>query len=73
MKVGIHLGGLSGGHEVRGIGVHTIELLKELKIKSQKSNIKIEEYNSDGDYDLVHYTVFKPFVFSVPFRKPAKK
>ena len=64
MKVGIHLGGLGGGHEVRGIGVHTKELFKRLKV---------EEYNPEKKYDLVHYTVFKPFTFSLPFRKPAKK
>ena len=64
MKVGIHLGGVQGGHEVRGIGVHTKELFKRLKI---------EEYNPEKKYDLVHYTVFKPFTFSLPFRKPAKK
>ena len=73
MKVGIHLGGLGSGHEVRGIGVHTSELLKELKLKTKNSELKIEEYNQSKKYDLVHYTVFKPFSFSLPFRKPAKK
>jgi len=71
--VGIDLEGLKGGHKVRGIGVHTSELLKELKLKSQNSNVKVEEYDSEKKYDLVHYTVFKPFAFSVPFKKPAPK
>ena len=73
MKVGIHLGGLSGGHEVRGIGVHTSELLRELKLITYNSKLIIEEYNSKEKYDLVHYTVFKPFSFSIPFRKPSNK
>ena len=40
MKVGIHLGGVQGGHEVRGIGVHTSELIKAIE--------KLE----DKDWDL---------------------
>jgi len=73
MKVGIHLRGSGGGHEVRGIGVHTSELLKELKLITNNLKLKIEEYNPEEKYDLVHYTVFKPFTLSLPFRKPAKK
>lgn len=72
MKVGIHLGGFRGGHEVRGIGVHTSELVKALgKIKDK--GVEVSEYKSGGKYDLIHYTVFKPFVFSLPFKKEAKK
>jgi len=73
MKVGIHLGGVRGGHELRGIGVHTSELLKELKLKTKNSELKIEEYDQKEKYDLIHYTVFKPYIFSIPFCKPAKK
>ncbi len=72
MKVGIHLGGVQGGHEVRGIGVHTSELMRALKILRYK-DIKVSEFDSGEKYDLIHYTVFKPFSFSIPFRKPAKK
>lgn len=72
MKVGIHLGGVRGGHEVRGIGVHTSELIKALdKIKDK--DVEISEYKSGGKYDLVHYTVFKPYVFSIPAKKEAGK
>jgi len=72
MKVGIHLGGSGGGHEVRGIGVHTSELMRALKILRYK-DIKISEFDSREKYDLVHYTVFKPFEFLIPFKKEAKK
>lgn len=72
MKVGIHLGGAQGGHELRGIGVHTSELFKALgNIKDKE--IEVSEYKPGGKYDLIHYTVFKPFQFSVPFKKEAKK
>lgn len=73
MHVGIHLGGLGGGNEVRGIGVHTSELLKELKLITENSKVKIEEYDPTKRCGVVHYTVFKPFTFSIPFQKPAKK
>ncbi len=73
MKVGIHLGGLGGGHELRGIGVHTSELLRELKFITYNSKLKIEEYNPEEKYDVVHYTVFKPFRLSIPFKKEAKR
>lgn len=67
------MGGSGSGHEVRGIGVHTSELLKELKLITENSKVKIEEYDPTKRYDVVHYTVFKPFTFSIPFLKPAKK
>ena len=72
MKVGIHLGGVRGGHEVRGIGVHTSELMRALRILRYK-DIRISKFEPKEKYDLVHYTFFKPFSFSLPFRKPAKK
>jgi glycosyltransferase involved in cell wall biosynthesis len=72
MRVGIHLGGSQGGHELRGIGVHTSELVKALgKIKDK--DVEVSEYKPGGKYDIVHYTVFKPFQFSIPFEKEAKK
>ena len=75
MKVGIHLGGAHGGHEVRGIGVHTSELLSSLqRIARSEKGIEIEPYTLNAKrYDLIHYTVFKPFIFSIPFNKEAKK
>lgn len=72
MKVGIHLGGVRGGHEVRGIGVHTSELIKALGNIKDKS-VELSEYKPGGKYDLIHYTVFKPFHFSIPFKKEAGK
>ncbi|MCX6706239.1 MAG: glycosyltransferase family 1 protein [Candidatus Woesebacteria bacterium] len=72
MKVGIDLGGLSGGHKVRGIGVHTSELIKALS-KIKEKGIEVSEYKPGGKYDLIHYTVFKPFTFSIPLKKEANK
>jgi len=72
MRVGIHLEGLRGGHKIRGIGVHTSELFSAIS-KLKNKNIKVEEYGPRRKYGLVHYTVFNPFVISLPFVKPAKK
>jgi glycosyltransferase involved in cell wall biosynthesis len=72
MKVGIHLGGSRGGHEVRGIGVHTSELVKAIN-KVKDSSIQVSEFDPKEKYDLIHYTFFKPFSFSVAFKKEAKK
>ena len=74
MRVGIDLGGLTGGHAVRGIGVHTSQLWQALEQESKGTKkFKISKYSPGKKYDLVHFTVFKPFVLSLPFNKPAPK
>ncbi len=76
MRVAIDSGPLVSGHKVRGIGVHTKELIEAIK-KLKDENIKIETVDfSKADlsrYDIVHYQNFNPFFFSIPFNKPAKK
>lgn len=76
MKVAIDLGPLVSGHKVRGIGVHTKELIEAIK-KAKDENIKIETVDfSKADlskYDIVHYQSFNPFFFSIPFQKPTNK
>jgi len=80
MRVAIDTGSSGGGHGVRGIGVHTNELLRALEQESKR----VKEYKIviDGvdftktnlsKYDLVHYTVFQPFFLTLPAKKPAKK
>lgn len=61
-----------GGHELRGIGVHTSELIKALGSIKDKE-VEVSEYKPGKKYDLIHYTVFRPFQFSIPFKKEAKK
>ena len=76
MKVAIDGGPLHSGDAVRGIGVHTRELIKELT-KFQNENFKIDVVdfkNSDlGQYDIVHYPYFHPHFLTLPFKKPASK
>lgn len=72
MRVGIDLEGLKGGHKIRGIGVHTSKVFSALKDLKEKE-VKIEGYDPKKRYDLVHYTAFKPFEISLPFKKPAPK
>lgn len=65
MKVAIDSGPLTSGHAVRGIGVYTRELLKALK------NPGLDVSKTDiSQYDVVHFTSFKPFDISLPFSKP---
>lgn len=64
MKIAIDSGPLTSGHALRGIGVYTRELLKALK------NPGIDVSKTDiNQYDLVHFTSFKPFDVSLPFSK----
>ena len=66
LKIAIDSGPLSSGHAVRGIGVYTRELLKALKIEG------VDLTKTDvTQYDVVHFTSFKPFEISLPFSKPA--
>lgn len=65
MKVAIDTGPLTSGHSVRGIGRYTKELLSALKTKG------VDVSRADlSEYDVVHFTSFKPFEISLPFKKP---
>jgi len=72
MKVAIVSGASKGKDAVRGIGVHTSELFKALRMGSNK-NINIPEISPNDDlskFDVVHFTSFRPFFISLPFTKP---
>ncbi len=80
MKIAIDTGSKESGHIVRGIGVHTIELVDKLtKFSKGKSKRDIEILGLDfanenlSRYDLVHYTSFHPYFLTLPAEKPAKK
>lgn len=72
MKVAIDSGPLTSGHAVRGIGVHTRELIEELQ-KLRTKNFQIDAVNfcktEVSKYDIVHYTSFHPFFITLPFRR----
>ena len=88
MKVAIDKGPLTTGHKVRGIGVHTRELLLALEEKTKKTRkatksqwgklkgLKIEAVDfSKADltkYDLAHYPYFHPFFLTLPAKFPTK-
>ena len=72
MKVAIVSGASKSKDAVRGIGVHTSELFKALRMGSNK-NIDIPEISPNDDlskFDVVHFTSFRPFFISLPFTKP---
>jgi glycosyltransferase involved in cell wall biosynthesis len=58
--------GVNNGDSVRGIGVHTTELIGHLKKLSG-----VEVVSSGAD--VIHYTKFNPFVLSLPTSKPDAK
>lgn len=78
MKIAINTGPLESGNSVRGIGFHTKELLSAInKVIHEYKNLEIIPVDlfkvKVGKYDLVHYTSFNPYFFSLPFKKQAKR
>lgn len=73
MKIAIDTGPLKSGHKVRGIGVHTRELMKAMhqltKLPGYK-DVKIEAVDflrADlTKYDIAHYQYFNPFFNTLP-------
>lgn len=60
----------SSGDAVRGIGVHTTELLKYLK-NSKNSSLKVTSY---AEAEIIHFTVFRLFLNNnIPLFKPENK
>lgn len=72
LKIAIVSGASKNGDSVRGIGAHSSNLFNAFRRNSNKA-IKIPEVNKNDDlskYDVVHFTVFRPFFISLPFFKP---
>lgn len=75
MKVAVDTGPLDSKHQIRGIGVHTRELINHLKeIKDPDIEIDYVDFGSSHlkNYDLIHYQKFNPYYLSLPFTKPTK-
>ena len=76
MKIAIIGGASKKGDSVRGIGVHSTELIKSINqlITNSVNNIQIEETNLSAlfsnHFNSVHFTAFRPFFISLPFSKP---
>jgi glycosyltransferase involved in cell wall biosynthesis len=73
MKIAIDSGPTSSGDAVRGIGVHTVNLVKHLR-KLKNLDIKVVDFAKEdlSKYEIAHYQKFHPYFFSVPFTKKAK-
>ena len=68
MKVAIDSGPLKGGHAVRGVGTHTRELLRALKMPGVDFG-KVDL----SKFDVLHYTFFHPYFINLPLKKPKAK
>lgn len=71
MKVGIDVSPLKTGHQFRGIGIYTQNLLqafKRIKITGFSSEL-IEKGEIPKDIDLIHYPFFDLFFLTLPFKK----
>ena len=73
IKVAIDSGPTKSGDAVRGIGVHTITLVKYLR-KLKDLDIDVVDFSKEdlGKYDIAHYQKFNPYFFSTPFSKKTK-
>ncbi len=72
MKVAIDSGPLRDGHSVRGVGVHTRELIRAL---GRKVNISAVDFSKAdlSKYDILHYQFFNPFFLSFTDKGKTKK
>jgi len=80
MKIAIVSGASKKGDSVRGIGAHNSNLFAAFRKTSYKQslplrgkNYEIPEVSMNDDlskFDIVHFTVFRPFFISLPFFKP---
>jgi len=76
MKIAIDKGPLTSGHKVRGIGVHTRELIEAIKrTKDKDINLSCVDFEKSdlSKYDIVHYQNFHPYFPTLPSKKQAKK
>jgi glycosyltransferase involved in cell wall biosynthesis len=74
MKVAIDSRPLTSTDAIRGIGLHTRELITHLK-KIKELELDVVDFTTSdlSRYDLVHYQYFHPHFLTLPFTKPAKK
>lgn len=69
MKIAIDSGPLSTGHKVRGIGTYVRLLTSNL------NNVDVLDFSKTetlDQYNLIHFTSFKPFEISLPLFKPKR-
>lgn len=72
MRVAVVSGASKQNDSVRGIGAHSSELFKAFE-RNKDKDVEIQEVGQNDDlskYDVVHFSVFRPFFISLPFFKP---
>lgn len=72
LKIAISSGATKNADSVRGIGAHNSNLFDSFK-KNRNKEIEILEIGINDDlsnFDVVHFTSFRPFFISLPFVKP---
>lgn len=67
MKIAILNGSSAKADSIRGIGVHTNELLRQLKLSINNSQFSITEDIKQAD--VIHFTKFRPFFRDLPLKK----
>ena len=73
IKVAIDSGPTTSGDKLRGIGIHTSELIKHLRnIKDLKVDLVDFKNTNLGEFDIIHYPKFNPYFISLPFKKIGK-
>lgn len=74
LLVGLYLGKSKAGDSVRGIGVQNSELAKAMEQVAHEDVLISEVTNPKefSKYDIVHFSVFRPFFISLPLIKPLK-
>lgn len=69
MKIGFYNQALNSGHSKRGIGFYAKNLLENLKQKSDIEVIEFSKLDKLKPVDLIHYTHFDLFNFTLPLSK----
>lgn len=73
MKVALNVSPLNTGHQIRGIGTYTDNLLAALK--NLPSEIDLETFSNSAprNVDIVHYPFFDLFFHTLPLRKHVRR
>ena len=67
MKIVIDISPLQSGHQFRGVGAYTQNLIRALKRADQKNEyLLVDNFKKAKDADILHYPYFEPFFLTIP-------